>query len=513
MSFLSAYLEGQLKEFFTLTPLDIPKALELPRNINRSALVGALRRYANLLNAPQATLKALERLEHPNAKAVVTGQQAGLLLGPNYTLSKAIIAINLAKELSTEDRPVVAIFWVASQDHDVEEVNHSYVLDMNETLHHLKVDLPANIPIGKIQMREEWVQEIIQVLQTLKSPEVYQEQVLQLLTETAQRAKTFADWFAAILYELLGHQGLIILNPLEPDIAPLFRPILEAELESPTASSSIINQAGQRLQALGYEPQLNRAEWATNLFIEENNQRHLLKFDGKMFSTEMSHYSLDDLKQRLQSDATCITPAAGLRPITQDSILPTAITVLGPGELRYFAQLKGVYELHNVPISLCWPRATATLLEPPVVRIMEKFGLDLHDLTRGFASSKEQKLLDLHGYGKSFTETHQTLESSLLGLLESIKAIDPTLSGTLKRSEDHIRKTLDILKHKTTKALEKQDSITANQFTRLEMQLFPLGTPQERLISPFSFFLKFGIESVITSLLTLPTQGNHSFRI
>ena len=267
-----------------------------------------------------------------------------------------------------------------------------------------------------------------------------------------------------------------------------------------------INQAGLGLETLGYEPQLNRAEQATNLFLEDHNQRQLLKFDGKMFFTETAGYSLAELKQRLNENPTLITPAAGLRPVTQDSILPTAITVLGPGELRYFAQIKGVYDLHQIAMPLCWPRATATILEPPVIRIMEKYHLTLNDLSH-FSGTKEQKLLELHGYGTTFAKTHSNLEASLQTLLENLSKIDPTLLGTLKRSEGYFKKTLEILKQKTSKALEKQDSITASQFDRLEKHLLPLGIPQERLISPFSFFLKFGIEAVIGDFLTLPTQG------
>ncbi len=512
MSFSSAYAMGQLKDFFALAPTDTASALELPRTTS-PALAAALQRYARSLDAPQATFKALEKLEHPNARAIVTGQQAGLLLGPNYTLSKAITAINLAKNLSTEARPVVPIFWVASQDHDIEEVNHSYLLDMDETLHRLDIELPKDTPIGKIKMQASWPQSMTQSLQNFKAPDLYKQQSIALIQETALKAKTFADWFAAMLYRLLGHQGLIILNPLEPDIAPLFTPILISELENPKASSTVINQAGQRLQALGYEPQLNRAEQATNLFLEEAGQRHLLKFDGKSFFTDAQKYSLSDLKILLQTDPARLTPAAGLRPITQDSVLPTAITVLGPGELRYVAQLKGVYELHKVAMPLTWSRATATILEPPIVRIMQKFNLDFQALTKDFTTLKEMKLLELNNYGDHFAKSQQTLEVSLLGLLESLKHIDPTLLGTLKRSESHIRKTLEILKHKSAKALEKQDTITSTQFERIEKHLFPLGTPQERLISPFSFFLKFGIDPVLSALTTLPIQGEHTFEI
>ncbi|MGL4609170.1 MAG: bacillithiol biosynthesis cysteine-adding enzyme BshC [Trueperaceae bacterium] len=507
-SFLNAFFAGQLHNFYALKPGDVRSALELPRNVNRAELAAALRRYAKQLSAPKAVYKTLEKLEHPESRAVVTGQQAGLLLGPNYTLSKAITAINLAKELNTEERPVVPIFWIASQDHDVAEVNHAYVLDMNEKLRRLELPLPKDIPIGRISLDTSWVETIIAELKTLTVPEHNRQEVISLLERTSSRSRTFADWFAAILYELLGEQGFIVLNPMENDIAKLFHPILEAELQDPERSSHAINEAGERLHALGYEPQLNRPKGATNLFLEENGSRQLLRVEGKKFFTETHTYALEGLKHKLTEDPSSITPAAGLRPITQDAVLPSAINVLGPGELRYFAQIKNVYDAHSVAMSLTWPRATATLLEPPVTRILEKYSLTFTDV-EGLVSHRDDILLKLHGHGTSFDEALQQLSLSLEKLLGNVNNIDPTLEGSIKRSEVYFQKTLEILKHKTVRALENRDDIVRQQFKRLEQHLLPIGEPQERLISPFSFFLKFGVRPVMNSFLTLPTKGNH----
>lgn len=512
LSFVEAYTSGQLSNFYGVAPNDTVSALDLPRPISRSTLVAALRQYAETLNAPKAVYKSLEKLEHPDARAVVTGQQAGLLLGPNYTLSKAITAINLARELSTKDKPVVPIFWVASQDHDVAEVNHTCLLDMNEDLKRLELPLPENTPIGRITLNPDWLSYITTELKTLNVPEQNRQDIIALLERTASRAKTYADWFAAILYELLGEQGLIVLNPMESEVAKLFRPILEAELSRPETSSKAINEAGERLGSLGYEPQLNRAKGATNLFLEENGLRQLLRVEGKHFFTDTNQYMLEDLKQKLEEDPANITPAAGLRPITQDYILPTAISVLGPGELRYFAQLKGVYEAHGVAMSLTWPRATMTVLEPPVVRIMEKFNLTFADI-QNLASHREDILLGLHGHGKSFEGTLGTLESSLEKFLVDVNAIDPTLHGSINRAEMYFRKTLNTLKTKSAKAVVNRDDVYTQQFKRLEQHLLPIGEPQERLISPFSFFLKFGIKPVMSIFLSLPTKGDHEIRV
>lgn len=512
--FTTSYLAGELGDFYALAPGDLDAALHLPRNADRAPLASALQAYAERLGAPQRVYAQLELLRHPDSRAVLTGQQAGLLLSPSYTLSKAVTALRLAEKLSTEAKPVVPVFWVASQDHDTEEIDHAYLLDSNETLHRLSLPLPQGVAAGRIKLEEAWVETVLTKLAQFRARPAHFAEVSKLLREAAVVADSFADFFAALLYRLLGEHGLIVLGPLEPELAALFKPLLEAELAQPTASAAAVNEAGERVAAYGFSAQLGRGAGATNLFLEETvagtSQRQLLRANGEGFATDAADYSQERLKAILEEDPSRLTPAAGLRPISQDFALPTAVTVVGPGELRYFAQLKGVYDLHGVAMPLIWPRATVTVLEPPVARILKKFDLDVQELTHHFAAVKGRTLLKLHGHAEICESTLETLETSLEALLEHVRAIDPTLQGTLERSEERLRTTLDVLQTKTARALARQDSIYTRQFDRLEKHLLPLGQPQERLISPFSFFLKFGIKPVLEAFLALPPEGDHT---
>ena len=506
--FLQRYAEGDLGAFYALAPGDTQAALVLSRDADRQALANALRPYAERLGAPAQVFEQLEALSHPKSRVVVTGQQAGLLLGPTYTLSKAVTALNLARQLSTEDKPVVPVFWVASQDHDTEEIDRAYLLDMDEQLVKLRLPLPSGTPAGRIALEEGWLETLLEELARLEVPETHLEEVTALLKNAVESSETFADLFSALLYRLLGEHGLIVMNPLEPEVAPLFKSVLNAELDAPTASAEAINAAGQRVAELGYTPQLGRGTGATNLFLEEEGQRTLLRFEEGTFFTENREYTLEELQTKLNADPSLITPAAGLRPITQDAALPTAAVVVGPGELRYFAQLKEVYEQHGVAMPLVRLRTTATVVEPPVRRILDKFDLSAGEVTADFERVKRQILLELHGHAEAFGKTLQTLASSLETLTEEVREVDSTLTNTVEKAESHFRRTLGILESKSAAALDKQDDIYTRQLERLEKHLLPLGTPQERLISPFSFFLKLGIKPVLDAFLDLPTEGD-----
>lgn len=509
--FETSYLSHALTELFAVTPGDTRAALKQFRPLDRDALSAALRRQAEKLGAPEAVFESLDKLRHPASRVVVTGQQTGLLLGPLYTLSKAVSAISLAKRLSTDAQPVVPVFWLASQDADSAEIDHAYLLDLNEQLHRLSLPLPEGVPAGRIGLTAAWVEEIIRKMRG-NGPEAHRDEVTSLLRRTAARAETLADWFGATLFELLGAEGLIVLNPLEPDLARLFAPILRAELDEPLRSGAAVNAAADTLKQQGYTPQLGRAAGATNLFLEEDGQRRLLRFDGQMFSTDAGSYSRDDLLTRLEADPTCLTPAAGLRPITQDAALPTAATVVGPGELRYFAQLRGVYEQHGVAMPLIWPRTTVTVLEPPVARILEKFGVSAADVQADFSGVRARVLLELHGHKLAFDNRLRALKNLSTSLREHVSAIDPTLKNPVTRAEADLHEIFGKLEAKSAAALADRDDVYTRQFGRLQAHLLPNGTPQERLVSPFSFFLKLGVRNVMDAFLQLPAEGEHEVR-
>lgn len=513
-TFVERYRAGALQDYFDLPPGATEAALRLPRPQDRRALASALRAHASRLGAPAAVFANLERLEHPDSRVVVTGQQTGLLLGPAYTLSKAVTAIRLARRLDTDERPVVPVFWLASQDHDTAEVDHAYLLDHQETLHRVSVALPEDVPSGRAPMRREHLERARAGLAGWRPASPFAGEVERLLGDSADAATSYADWFAAQLYRLLGPEGLVQIDPVQPEAAVLLRPVLEHELEAPEASVRAINEAGRRLRSLGFEPQLGRGADATNLFLETaEGRRVLLRHEGSRFRLEGVPLSASELRARLDEDPACLTPAAGLRPIAQDAALPTAAVVLGPGELRYFAQLRGVYAHHGVPMPLVWPRASATLLEPPVRRILARYELPFEAFQRDPDGALERIVLRRGGHAQRFRAAGDEVERLMDRLLEEVSGVDVTLQGTVERGRHHLERTLATLRGKTAEALARNDAITRRQFERLRAHLLPLGQPAERVLSPYGSMLGFGIDPVMRAYLSLPADGEHGLTL
>jgi bacillithiol synthase len=512
MSPLEAFRSSVLRDFHRVAAGDLTAALENVHPADRLALSTALEVYQRRIGAPKAALEAVKSLAHPNSRVIITGQQAGLLGGPAYTFYKAISTILLARQLSTPDRPVVPVFWVASQDHDAAEVRETWLLDLDEHEHHLQLPLPSGKPVGRIALEPGWVAGILEALKAFKGQPEHQAWVMGLVEAAAKTPEngtvSYADWFAKLISSILGPHGLIVFDPLEPDLAALFTPFLRHELERPLAGPEAIETAAEQLEAKGFAAQLRRPPGSTNLFLECNDgERRLLKFDGMQFLADRP-YSRADLERILESDPSRITPAAGLRPILADAVLPSAVSVLGPSELAYQLELGGVYALHGIPQPLLWPRLSVTWLEPPVKRILERYDLRVQEFMADPNGTLERLMLSRSGAGEHLNAGLHDLEAAFAKLEVGIAPLDETLLGALERSRSRVLGHVARLEGKIAKALINREETSTRQFGRLNAHLMPAGIPQERRTNFLSQLMKFG-PVLLERLLKLEATGSN----
>ena len=509
MTLLEAYRSGELSDFHRLASDAFQSALETPHSSDRAALTGAVEAYLKSVNAPKASLEMAVQLGHPDSRVVMTGQQAGLLLGPVYTVSKAVTAILLARSLSTEARPVVPMFWVASQDHDADEVRSTALLDMNENLHRLSLELPQNKAIGRIALQPEWLAQTLKTLRSFAAPDDFKIPVLESVERCFRDSATYSEWFARLLLELLGREGLIVIDPMHPTMAGLFVSHIKRELQNPLTSSVSIEAAAVKLEGLGFSAQLRRTGNATNLFLEgDDGERRLLKFDGKTFSTGADQYTQAQLEAILGSNPRRITPAAGVRPVIADATFPVAVNVLGPGELAYHLELGGVYDMHSVPQPLMHLRMSVTVIEPPVQRILKKYDLSAAEFVAHGRAVLEAKLLAGTSAAVAFKETLKQLETNFATLHQNLSPFEEGLGKALGRTEGSFRFNLERLERKLGASLLRAEDTASGQFTRLETHLLPAGVPQERTVSFLEFQMKFG-HVPLEQFLQLEPTGAH----
>lgn len=504
-SIAAAYRAGDLPGFFRLSPGDLEAAsAEIRPDLDRAALANALRAYHRDLGTLDAGVEALlTRLAHPASRVVVTGQQAGLLTGPAYSVHKGADAALLARCLDREDAPVLAVYWVASQDHDAAEVASTTLLDHAEELHRLTLELPQGVPVGRVPWRPEWTAEVHGLLDRFSTAPEYREALRARVERAVRNGSSYADVFARLIHGLLAPAGLLVLDPLHPALAALMAPTLARELERPLDGPARIEAAAERLEAAGFEPQLRRPEGATNLFVEEDDGgRQLLRFGGRNFSTETRTYTQEEVRALLDADPSRLTPAAGLRPAVQDALLPTLAFVVGPGEIAYGAQLAGVYELHGLRQPLLWPRLSVTWLEPNVARLLSRLGATAAQVQADPEGVLGRALARERGAAAVSAERLAALDTELQALTSDLAALDPTLAGAAERTRSRTTARVAHLQTLAVRALARQEDDRTRQLTRLKLHLLPNGVPQERELNFLTFLLKHG-EEPLGRLLSL----------
>ncbi len=472
--------------------LSVARQLQFPED-RRRAVASVLRDQNRHFGASAATDSNLSRFEQ-GAVAIVSGQQAGLLGGPAYTFYKAMSAIATARRLTSDGIPAVPVFWIATEDHDVDEVRHATWFRDGE-LRRFELEKPAGEarPVGRIVLGEG-IRAIVDAaaadLQTLASGA----EVSELLRGSYIPQATYGEAFARLLARIFREDGLILLDPLDPRFHRIAEPILVGALEHRDALNQELLNRGKELERAGYAAQVNVTSRSTLLFTMESGARKVISAVNGSFTDGQAPADRRAWRERIAAAPENFSPNALLRPVMQDYLLPTVAYFGGPAEVAYFAQSQVIYErlLGRMPVIL--PRADFTLVDPKAVRILKKYGLQVEDVWRGrqelqrrmYGVSLPKKLT------RSFDGAVAQIEKSVARLHSSIAAVDPTVQGTIARSEKRIKYQLEKLRQKSAQALDRHEKLVAKHELFLESLLYPQKGLQSRDLCFLPFLARLG---------------------
>lgn len=468
------------------------------RTYRRAEVVDVLLAQNAAWEAPAAVRQRLETLREPRAVVVITGQQTGLFGGPLFTLYKALTTVRLADRLQAElQRPVVPMFWMASEDHDVAEADHVMLPDRTGavvTLRHTAWGtppgfMPANLRLGP------GIDETLQRAWELLPSTDFAPEVRQAVASAFIPERTLAEAFAHWMMHLLGEYGLVLVDAADPRLKTLAAPIFQQEVEEAPQSSRHILGVSESLRRLGYQAQIEARPDGVNCFLLQDGRRGLTR-EGDGFRLRDGGKSIPaaDLRRLAQDQPALFSPNVALRPVTQDFLFPTLAYVAGPGELAYFAQLRPVYEAFKVLMPLVVPRAFLTLVEPRVAQLLERFHLTLADLTLE-PEQLTTRVLRAQlppDFEATLGRARRSVDEIFGGVGEAIAAVDPTLKATVGQTAGHIKGHLDQLERKAVQALKRREAETRQQVQRLREALMPGGRPQERVFPVLPYLAKYG---------------------
>jgi bacillithiol biosynthesis cysteine-adding enzyme BshC len=446
----------------------------------RNAVTDVLRAQNREFGADSSVESSLDRLAAGSA-AIVTGQQVGLFSGPSYTIYKALTALRLANDLTAAGTPAVAIFWLASEDHDLAEVNHSFWPTRGEPERfEIPLEGAANRRVGNVRLGDSVRDLVERAAAMLGGPA--RSEVAKALKDSYQPAETYGSAFGKLMARIFTGTGLILLDPLSPELHRLAGPVYRSALEQHAELGRELLARSKALELAGYHAQVKVTERNTLLFVDVEGERVALRAREGDFVVGRRALSLAETLGLLGEAPEMFSANALLRPVVQDTLLPTAAYVAGPAEIAYFAQASVVYKQLSRPMPVILPRASFTLVDPHVERSLRKYGLELSDIFRGKNQlrSKMERVLLPRPLARRLEASGKSLRELLQGLREPIEKLDPTLLGALDTAEHKILYQFANLEGKAARAISLRSASLDAHERELMGLLYPRGDLQER---------------------------------
>ncbi|MGQ9591564.1 MAG: bacillithiol biosynthesis protein BshC [Planctomycetota bacterium] len=448
----------------------------------RAAFEETCRRWGLPLEA--AARRSLQVLGEEGTAAIVTGQQPGFLGGPLMSLYKALTAVAAARAYrALTGRPCAPVFWVAAEDHDLEEVRVAHVPGPGPEGVSFRYPLePDRRPLSDYPM-DAGALAVLERAEEHLARRRHGEEARELLE--LYRSRDFAGGFAAILAALLGRAGLLVLDPacVRRQAADLFR----AVVEHPAEVLACVERGRRDVRERGIEPLV---AGRLPLFALLDGKRHHLAVGpfGLEVDGAGERLSRERLLGLLAADPPALSAGALLRPLIQQAVLPCALAIGGPAEVGYFAQLGPLADFLGVARPRAALRLTATLVDGKPARLAASLSLE-----RIASAQAPEDLLEPEAGAPGLAELQglaPRVEEALLGAARGVE--DGEDAAKLRARAAEIRAALERFAELADRAHRRRRTAELALARKLWDAVFPAGELQERRWSTIHFVAKHG---------------------
>ncbi len=468
---------------------------------NRRELCDILEETNKSFDAGEKTFENIKLLRDETSVAVVTGQQAGLFSGELYTISKALSAIRLAKDLRKQNIKAVPIFWIAEEDHDFDEVKKTFVIDREGKLakfENTPQNYAENLPVGSVKLDETINETIEDLFESLPQTE-FSDEVKNSMLETYKSGEKYSTAFAKFLAKIFSAYGLIFISPLNDELKKLCAPIFAESVEKSDKIVSALLEKNEELKKENYQAQVLVAENSFPFFFhDESGKRRPLRrnLENSKFKIQNSKREFDktELIEIARNTPRNLSPNALLRPVVQDYLLPTLAYFGGAAEIAYFAQNSAIYKILNRPATPIRHRASFTIVQRKHARTLEKYELKFAEMFNGKekVSARIVEKFISNETAETFAEVEEIINAQLNRLDKSLSEIEPTLSANLANRRKKIIWHIGALRKKYHQAEIRKNEIISQRIENLFTALLPNNALQERALNIVTFLNLFG---------------------
>ena len=494
---------GKVREFYNgdfREPAAFERQTERVRSrrIARGDLAAILSEQNGSYGCGPETLDAIGRLVRDEACVVVTGQQVGLFSGPLYTIYKALTAIKLSASLNRRGLgSFVPVFWLASDDHDLAEIDHIALLDKDNRFREIRcptLSRELKVPVSDIRLPPE-IEDCLGQLKNLTADTEFKADILGFLGEAYRPGLSYVEAFGRWMTCLFKSRGLVLIDAGHPGLKEMGRDIFYHEIADGSPSTRQAVAASERLRRAGYESQIPLHEDILNQFYVERERRAIQWKDGAFDIKGLpAAVAKERLLELAKDKPSLFSPNVLLRPLYQDAVLPTVAYVGGPSEIAYFGQLKGAYEAFGLPMPVIYPRKNVTIVERQIDHILKKYHLSVPDIWRDAAGAIGDITKDEipEAVGRALLLVREHLERDHARLKAELLAFDPGLAGSADLAKGKMSQQLDFMEKKVQQSARRRNDIAIRQLRKAIDSLFPNRRPQERVFNIVPYLIKYG---------------------
>ncbi len=463
--------------------------------VNRDLLTKQLHHQYKDLPLSDAVKTNIEQLKNPNCFTITTGHQLNLFTGPLYFIYKIISAINLAKTLKATypENDFVPVYWMATEDHDFEEINHFSLLGK-------KISIPKTQEgaVGKMKLTN--VDLVLQEIKTALEGRNGAEKIIELFEKYYTADKTFTQATRAIVNHLFGKNGLVIIDGDDAALKQTMIPYFESELLT-QQNADLVEKTTEQLNKLGYKSQVTPR--AVNIFYLDEQLRERIVFENdkyKVLNTNLE-FSQTEILEELKKYPEKFSPNVVMRPLYQEVILPNLAYIGGGGELAYWFQLKAMFDVSHVFFPTLILRNSVLLVDGGSAKKISKLNLstqqlflETEELIKTYLKENATVSLDLN-------EEEKRIKTSFSNIGLKAAQIDASLEAMVKAELQKSLKSIENIAARLVKAEKQKEEVAVNQIKSIKEKLFPNGGLQERQDN-LSMLLLFYGEQFIDELFT-----------
>jgi bacillithiol biosynthesis cysteine-adding enzyme BshC len=473
---------------------------------NRQVLVGALKRQNEGISLSDKSNQNIAALLDDKTFTITAGHQLNLLSGPLYSIYKISQSVAIAREMGEKypDYHFVPVFWLATEDHDFEEINHIHLFGN-------KMSWEKEGQIDKITGRitlagmDDFLEQIESKFQDPAALEVVKQ-----FTNVYRDAANLGEATRKLINDLMGNSGLVIIDGDDPDLKQLFKATMAKEVSEQVGYKKVM-ETNELLEQQNYHQQVFVRE--SNLFyIAEDGTRQRISWEDDHFEVNDQPKTADELVAEINSHPERFSPNALYRPIYQEEILPNLVFIGGGGEMAYWLQLKSLFDAHEVPFPMLRTRDSILLYNKNQAETMNALKLELMDIKLGVDQIVKDIALTESEANLQLTDAEATLFKAKSQVMEKVHQVNANMETMVEAEFAKMIKSIERIESKLIKAEKSKHEQTQKKLIKIRDKFFPDNGFQERYENFLPYYLKDD-EFVLKILSTLNAEKEPRVRL